>query len=100
MYGVCEADFQSTMTQLLVTSFSGKPGFVSVPTFDTSRNEVIHAHCVAATCLRGLGGERSPYIVRTHMEDEKGVSIQVEMPVRELSGDPEVRHAARPRMSP
>ncbi|MCX6620399.1 MAG: hypothetical protein NTY38_04860, partial [Acidobacteria bacterium] len=83
MYGVCEADFASTMTQLLVTSYSGKPGFVSDPTFDTSRNEVIHAHCVAATCLRGLGGAPSPYTLRTHMEDEKGVSIQVEMPVRE-----------------
>lgn len=83
MYGVCEADFQSTMTQLLVTSYSGKPGFVSDPTFDTSRNEVIHAHCVSATRLRGLGAEPSPYIVRTHMEDEKGVSLQVEMPVRE-----------------
>lgn len=83
LYGVCEADFPSTMTQLLVTSYSGKPGFVSDPTFDTSRNEVIHAHCVSATKLRGLGGEASPYILRTHMEDEKGVSVQVEMPVRE-----------------
>ncbi len=83
MYGVCEADFPSTMTQLLVTSFSGKPGFVSDPTFDTSRNEVIHAHCVSATRLKGLDGAPSPYTLRTHMEDEKGVSIQVEMPVRE-----------------
>jgi len=83
MYGVCEADFPSTMTQLLVTSYSGKPGFVSDPTFDTSRNEVIHAHCVSATKLRGLGGEASPYAIRTHMEDEKGVSLQVEMPIRE-----------------
>lgn len=83
MYGVCEADFPSTMTQLLVTSYSGKPGFVSDPTFDTSRNEVIHAHCVSATKLRGLGGEASPYSLRTHMEDEKGVSLQVEMPIRE-----------------
>jgi len=83
MYGVCEADFPSTMTQLLVTSYSGKPGFVSDPTFDTSRNEVIHAHCVSATKLRGLGGEPSPYTIRTHMEDEKGVSLQVEMPIRE-----------------
>jgi len=83
MYGVCEADFPSTMTQILVTSYSGMPGFVSDPTFDTSRNEVIHAHCVSATNLRGLGGKASPYILRTHMEDEKGVSVQVEMPVRE-----------------
>ena len=83
LYGVCEADFQSTMTQLLLTSYSGKPGFVSDPTFDTSRNEVIHAHCVAATCMRGIGGAPSPYTLRTHMEDNKGVSLQVEMPVRE-----------------
>ena len=72
LYGVCEADFPSTMTQLLVTAYSGKPGFVSDPTFDTSRNEVIHAHCVSATRLHGLGAAPSPYTIRTHMEDEIG----------------------------
>jgi len=81
MYGVCEADLPSTMTQLLITSYSGKPGFVSDPTFDTSRNEVIHAHCVAATCMRGIGGPASPFILRSHMEDNKGVSVQVQMPI-------------------
>ena len=83
MYGVCESDLQSTMTQLLITGYSAKPGFVSDPTFDTGRNEVIHAHCVAATRMRGIGGPASPYILRSHMEDNKGVSVQVEMPVRE-----------------
>jgi len=83
MYGVCEADLQSTMTQLLITGYSARPGFVSDPTFDTSRNEVIHAHCVAATRMRGIGGPASPYILRSHMEDNRGVSVQVEMPVRE-----------------
>jgi hypothetical protein len=83
MYGVCESDLRSTMTQLLVTSYSRKPGFVSDPTFDTSRNEVIHAHCVAATCMRGIGGAPSPFILRSHMEDNKGVSVQVQMPERE-----------------
>ena len=83
MYGVCECDFHSTMTQLLVTSFSGKPGFVTDPVFDTSRNEVIHAHCVAATKMAGINGPASPYIVRSHMEDNKGVSMQVLMPVRD-----------------
>lgn len=80
LYGVCEADLLSTMTQLLVTSFCGKPGFVSDPVFDVSRNEVIHAHCVAATCLDGIGGAASPYIIRSHMEDNKGVSMQVLVP--------------------
>jgi L-fucose isomerase-like protein len=83
LYGVCESDLQSTMTQLLITGYSAKPGFVSDPTFDTSRNEVIHAHCVAATRTRGVAGPASPYILRSHMEDNKGVSVQVEMPVRE-----------------
>ena len=84
LYGVCESDLLSTMTQLLITSYSGKPGFVSDPTFDTSRNEVIHAHCVAATCMKGIGGKPSPYIIRSHMEDNKGVSVQVRMPLNEV----------------
>jgi L-fucose isomerase-like protein len=68
---------------LLLTSFSGKPGFVSDPVFDTSRNEVIHAHCVSSTALQGIGGPALPYIVRTHMEDNKGVSMQVLVPAGE-----------------
>ncbi len=76
-YGVCECDLESAMTQLLVTSFSRMPGFVSDPVFDTSRNEVIHAHCVSATAMQGINGPTAPYLVRTHLEDHKGVSMQV-----------------------
>jgi len=76
-YGVCECDLESTMTQILVTSFSGKPGFVSDPVFDTSRNEVIHAHCVSATAMQGINQPPSPYLIRSHLEDHKGVSVQV-----------------------
>jgi hypothetical protein len=83
LYGVCEADLPSTMTQLLVTSSCGKPGFVSDPVFDTSRNEIIHAHCVSATALQGVGGPPCPYAIRSHMEDNKGVSMQVMVPVAE-----------------
>lgn len=80
LYGVCECDLDSTMTQLMVTSFSGMPGFVSDPVFDTSRNEVIHAHCVSATAMHGIGRPGSPYMVRSHLEDHKGVSMQVLLP--------------------
>ena len=83
LYGVCEGDVLSTMSQLLLTSFSGKPGFVSDPVFDTSRNEIIHAHCVAATAMQGIGGPSSPYIIRSHMEDNKGVSMQVMLPIQD-----------------
>lgn len=80
LFGVCECDLNSTMTQLLVTSLAEVPGFVSDPVFDTSRNEVIHAHCVAATAMSGLKAARSPYILRSHLEDNKGVSLQVLAP--------------------
>jgi hypothetical protein len=81
LYGVCEGDLASTITQILMTAFTGKPGFVSDPVFDTSRNEVIHAHCVSATAMQGVGGPGSPYIIRSHMEDNKGVSLQVLVPL-------------------
>ena len=83
LYGVCEADLHSTMTQLLVTSYTGVPGFVSDPVFDVSRNEVIHAHCVSATKMKGPSGPASPYIIRNHLETDEGAVLQVLMPAGE-----------------
>jgi L-fucose isomerase-like protein len=80
LYGVCEADLASAMTQMLVTSYSGMPGFISDPVFDISRNEVIHAHCVAATKMKGINGPASPYIIRNHLETNEGAVLQVLMP--------------------
>jgi L-fucose isomerase-like protein len=80
LYGVCEGDLASTMTQMLVTSFSGMPGFVSDPVFDVSRNEVVHAHCVAATKMKGANGPASPYIIRNHLETNEGAVLEVIMP--------------------
>jgi len=80
-YGVCEGDVRSTMTQLLITSATGMPGFVSDPVFDLSRNEVVHAHCVAATKMGGLNGPSSPYLIRHHLETAEGAVLQVLMPV-------------------
>ncbi len=83
MYGVCEADLHSTMTQLLVSSYADVPGFVSDPVFDASVNEVIHAHCVAATKMKGPAGPASPYIIRNHLETNEGAVLQVLMPAGE-----------------
>lgn len=77
--GVCEADLAATMTQILGQYLTGKPGFVSDPVIDTKTNMVIHAHCVAATKMDGPDGPEAPYIIRSHMEDNKGVSVQVKM---------------------
>jgi len=59
---------------------TGMPGFVSDPVFDTSRSEVSHAHCVAATRMKGIGGPSSPYLVRSHLETAEGAVMQVLMP--------------------
>ena len=79
LYGVCEGDLESTFTQMLFTYYSGKVGFVSDPVIDTKTNTIIHAHCVSATRLDGVNSPPAPYVVRSHMEDNKGVSMQVEM---------------------
>ncbi len=79
--GVCEADLETTLTQTLLTYLTGLPGFVSDPVIDTRTNTVIHAHCVSATRMDGPGQSAAPYIIRSHMEDNKGVSMQVKMRV-------------------
>jgi len=79
LVGVCEGDMDSTLTQLLFTYAFGVPGFVSDPVIDASNNTVIHAHCVSATRMDGPSGARAPYIIRSHMEDNKGASLQVKM---------------------
>ena len=79
--GVCEADLKSSMTHLIFSYLVGKPGFVTDPVFDLSTSSIIHAHCVAATQMEGPGAAAAPYHIRTHLEDGKGVSLQVKMPV-------------------
>jgi L-fucose isomerase-like protein len=79
--GVCEADLKSTMTQLIFTYLVGRTGFVTDPVFDLSNDTIIHAHCVAATQMEGPHTRPSPYLIRTHLEDNKGVSLQVRMPI-------------------
>jgi len=79
--GVCEADLKSTLTQLIFLHLVGKPGFVTDPLFDYATSAIIHAHCVAATQMEGPGSPASPYVIRSHLEDNKGVSLQVRLPV-------------------
>ncbi len=81
LVGACEADVDSTMTMLLFQYLTGRPGFISDPVIDTATGTVIHAHCVAPTRMDGPTGPRAPYILRSHMEDDKGVAPQVRMRV-------------------
>ncbi|MEW6235986.1 MAG: hypothetical protein AB1656_11405 [Candidatus Omnitrophota bacterium] len=77
--GVCEADIKSSITHLIFQYLTGKPGFVSDPVFDLPRNTIIHAHCVSPIKMDGPDGEQCKYIIRNHLEDARGASLQVKM---------------------
>ncbi|MCX7824181.1 MAG: hypothetical protein N2689_01305 [Verrucomicrobiae bacterium] len=79
--GICEADLKSTMTHLIFTYLVDKPGFVTDPCFDYSNNTIIHAHCVSALRMEGPRGPTHPYLLRSHLEDNRGVVLQVKLPV-------------------
>lgn len=84
LVGACEADTRSTLTMLIFAYAFGVPGFISDPVFDTSTNTIIHAHCVSATRNYGPKGPQCPYIIRSHMEDNKGAALQVKHRIGEV----------------
>jgi len=85
LVGACEADLQSTITMLLMTYLSGRPGFISDPVIDTSKNQIIYAHCVAPSKVFGPNGRANPYHIRSHSEDRQGASIRSLMPLNEMT---------------
>jgi L-fucose isomerase-like protein len=81
LVGACEGDMDSTLTMLMFGYAFGVPGFISDPVFDVSQNALIHFHCTASTRMAGPGTKRLPFTIRTQSDSERGVSLQVEMPI-------------------
>jgi hypothetical protein len=79
LVGACEADMDSTLTMLLFGFAFGKPGFITDPLFDLSKNAVLHAHCLAPTKMDGPAGARAPFVIRTHRDDNRGASLAVQL---------------------
>ena len=77
--GICESDLQCAMTHILLQGLSGKPGFISDPTVDESKDAIILAHCLGTTKMDGPDGPAAPYKLRTVMERREGVVPQVFM---------------------
>jgi len=77
--GMCESDLRSCMTQIILQSLSGKPGFVNDPTMDTSRNAIILAHCMGTPKMDGPDSETHSYKLRSIMERQEGCVCQVKM---------------------
>lgn len=80
LVGGCEADQMSALTMATIGALVGRPGFISDPVIDTSKNQIIYAHCVAMTKPFGPDGASNPYRIRTHSEDRKGASMQSLLP--------------------
>jgi len=83
--GGCEADQRSAVTMLLMTYLTGRPGMISDPVIDTSKNRIIYAHCVAPTKVFGPNGPSNPYHIRSHSEDRQGACDRSLMPLGEMT---------------
>ncbi len=81
LVGACEGDMDSTLTMLIFQYAFGIPGFISDPVFDTESNALIHFHCTCATKMTGLDSKRLPFTIRTQSDSERGVALDVEMPI-------------------
>ena len=85
LVGACEADLQSTITMVVMTNLVGRPGYISDPVIDTSKNQIIYAHCVAPSKVFGPNGRSNPYHLRDHSEDRKGAAVRSLMPLGEMT---------------
>ena len=83
--GACEGDLTSTITMLLMGYLVGRPGYISDPVIDTSKNQIIYAHCVAPSKVFGPDGTANPYHIRSHSEDRKGACVRSLMPLGEMT---------------
>ncbi|UCG56899.1 MAG: twin-arginine translocation signal domain-containing protein [Phycisphaerales bacterium] len=81
LVGACEGDMDSTLTMLMFAYAYGLPGFITDPVFDTATDALIHFHCTCATKMAGPASERLPFTIRTQSDSERGVSLDVEMPI-------------------
>ena len=77
--GICESDLRCAMVHIIFQGLTGRPGFVSDPTVDESRESIILAHCMGTPKMSGPSKPAAPYKLRTVMERQEGVVPQVEM---------------------
>jgi len=80
-HGVCEAMPDDTLSMLMARILTDRPGYVSDPVLDTSKNQIIYAHCVATTKPFGPKGPSNMYRIRTlHDLDPRGTCAQSFLP--------------------
>jgi hypothetical protein len=70
---------------LMMTYLTGRPGYISDPVIDTSKNQIIYAHCVSTNKVYGPNGPANAYHIRDHSEDRKGAAVRSLMPLNEMT---------------
>ena len=79
--GVCEAMPDDTLSMLMARILTGRPGFVSDPALDTSKNQIVYAHCVGTTKVFGPEGASNGFRIRTlHNRDPRGACVESFLP--------------------
>jgi hypothetical protein len=74
---------------------TGRPGFISDPVIDTSKRQIIYAHCVASKKVFGTKGPDNPYTIMTHSEDRQGASVRSILPLEYLTTTLEIDPARK-----
>lgn len=86
LIGACECDIRSTATMVTLTAMTGgRPGYISDPVIDTSKGQIIYAHCVASNRPFGPSGPTNPFQILTHSEDRQGASVRSILPVGHMT---------------
>jgi len=79
--GVCEAMPDDMLSMLMARILTGRPGYVSDPALDTSKNQIVYAHCVATTKVFGPQDDPNDFRIRTlHNRDPRGACGQSFLP--------------------
>jgi hypothetical protein len=79
--GVCEAMPDDTLSMMMARILTGRPGYVSDPALDTSKNQIVYAHCVGNTMPFGPQGQSNGYRIRTlHNRDPRGCCSESLLP--------------------
>ncbi|MCX8108531.1 MAG: hypothetical protein N3G20_06985 [Verrucomicrobiae bacterium] len=81
LVGACEADLLSSITMIAMKHLVNRPGYISDPVLDTSKRQIIYAHCVAPTKMFGPNSKPNPYEILTHAEDRRGASVRSFLPL-------------------
>jgi hypothetical protein len=96
MIGACECDVRSTATMVTLTTLTeGRPGYISDPVIDTSKRQIIYAHCVASNKVFGPQGPTNPFKIMTHSEDRQGASVRSILPLGYMTTTLEIEQSRK-----